>query len=131
MTPLFDPYTRLKQFSRSGEQYKKPHFRATFYIAPRVGIEPTTNRLHLSSNYLGGWTISSSYSIWNLEARRFECKIYILLPYGIVSTPSPKFGAWLGIAHDLFVRHLGSPEFTSFTIYFSVESCVMPDSTSL
>ncbi len=62
------------------------------------------------------------------EALRAPTCVGELLPYGIVSTPSLIFiKAWLGIAHDLFIRHLGSPEFTSFTIYLSIESCVMPD----
>ncbi len=29
-------------------------------LAPGVGFEPTTNWLHLSTNFLMGWTISSS-----------------------------------------------------------------------
>src|SRR5258708_16826384 len=29
------------------------------YVAPRVGLEPTTNRLHLSPGFPEGWTISS------------------------------------------------------------------------
>ncbi len=45
---VFDPYHASEVVHSLGEQYKKPHFRVVFYIAPRVGIEPTTNRLHLS-----------------------------------------------------------------------------------
>jgi len=37
-------------------------------LAPGVGFEPTTNWLHLSTNFLMGWTISSSAKT---DARRF------------------------------------------------------------
>src|SRR3989338_1950433 len=56
--------------------------------APRVGIEPTTNSLHLSSDFSKGWTISSPV----LGARRFPgaslCRERQVLPFGIVSEPS-------------------------------------------
>jgi len=38
-------------------------------LAPGVGFEPTTNWLHLSTNFLMGWTISSSAHL--TDARRF------------------------------------------------------------
>jgi len=45
---VFDPYHARQAVVSLTEQYKKPHKSVVFYIAPWVGIEPTTNRLHLS-----------------------------------------------------------------------------------
>ena len=42
---VFDPYHARQTVVSLGEQYKKPYQSTTLYIAPRVGIEPTTNRL--------------------------------------------------------------------------------------
>ncbi len=65
----------------------------------------------------------------NLEARRFECNLHPTpLRDSLYTFPIPhRCGAWLGIAHDLFIRHLGFPEFTSFSVCLSTESCVTPD----
>jgi hypothetical protein len=47
-----------------------------FLSAPAVGLEPTTNALHLPLNFLRVWTISSS----ELDAGRFA-KAFVLLGY--------------------------------------------------
>ncbi len=87
-------------------------------LAPRVGFEPTTNWLHLSTNFLMGWTISSSIP-WMQGASGHLAMD--LLPFGIVSEPSLTSRAWLliTISYDL-----GFQQFTLFSMLITQQSCV-------
>jgi len=93
---------------------------ALFLFAPRVGIEPTTKRLHVSPHFWEGWTISSSV----LDARRFQL-FRAVLPCGIVSEPSiwflKKLGCWLPSSFSLRLPaiHL------VLHSYIPIRSCVM------
>lgn len=46
----FDPYTQNFVLLHGAEKSKNP-FRGLNFLAPRVGIEPTTNRLHRIQSY--------------------------------------------------------------------------------
>ena len=58
----------IKNEKSPDKQKKKRDFTPRLFYAPGVGFEPTTNWLHLSKNFLMGWTISSSIP---MDARRF------------------------------------------------------------
>ncbi len=72
---------------QSGVPKKALNIKA-FIFAPRVGFEPTTNRLHRYPLFLDGVDyIITMFSIERLGGRRFPRPCVGVLPEGIVSEP--------------------------------------------
>ncbi len=83
-------------------------------VAPRGGLEPPTNRLHLSLRFRKGWTISSSA----LESDAGRCGNYwlrLLIPSLCTSPATDRLSLGLAQDHHCAVAHTGFPEFTRFS----------------
>ena len=93
-------------------------------FAPRVGFEPTTIALHLSSCFHKGWTISSSFHS-GCEA------LPIPLSWGstLLRDSLYTFPAWRGLARDCPFGV--SPNSLRFSTEITFGSCVMPAWISL